>query len=422
MTATARDLLPVPSLPIETCEGMRVGEASDRRLVTILGTTQTLGWASSLYLPAILAAPMADSLEVSRPTLYAAFTLALFASAGVVPWACRQVDRRGGRSLLAASSVTFAIGLLLLATCTSPAGLVAGWLVIGLAMGAGLYEVAFSSIVRLRAGQGARAIAGVTLVAGFASTIGWPLSSLLEAQAGWRGACAAWAALHLCVGLPLHLCLPRRVPHVAAANPGSRENAHPGAPDHDPHGRRMLVLLAFVFAVTWFIASAMAAHLPGLLEAAGATPAAAVALAALFGPAQVVARLLEYGLIGRVSPLASARVAALGHPLGGVALLIAGMPVAAMFVLAHGAGNGVLTIAKGTLPLALFGPVGYGHRQGWIAMPARIAQGVAPLLFGLAFDRWGAAALWLTVLLGAAAAVALACVRPLSGAGRVPRD
>jgi hypothetical protein len=184
----------------------------------------------------------------------------------------------------------------------------------------------------------------------------------------------------------------------------------------------MLVLLAFVFAVTWFIASAMAAHLPGLLEAAGATPAAAVALAALFGPAQVVARLLEYGLIGRVSPLASARVAALGHPLGGVALLIAGMPVAAMFVLAHGAGNGVLTIAKGTLPLALFGPVGYGHRQGWIAMPARIAQGVAPLLFGLAFDRWGAAALWLTVLLGAAAAVALACVRPLSGAGRVPRD
>lgn len=152
-------------------------------------------------------------------------------------------------------------------------------------------------------------------------------------------------------------------------------------------------LLAFVFAATWFTSTAMAAHLPRLLQASGATLAVAVGVSALVGPAQVVGRILEFGFLRRVSPLLSARIAALAHPAGVATLLLAGAPAVAIFAVLHGAGNGILTIAKGTLPLVLFGPRGYGARQGLLMVPARMAQAVAPLAFGLCLDRWGTGAL-----------------------------
>jgi hypothetical protein len=174
-----------------------------------------------------------------------------------------------------------------------------------------------------------------------------------------------------------------------------------------PRIRLAAGLLAFVFAATWFISTAMAAHLPRLLQAGGATLGVAVAVGALVGPAQVAGRLLEFGFLRRIHPLLSARMAALAHPVGAAALLMAGAPVAALFGILHGAGNGILTIAKGTLPLVLFGPHGYGARQGLLMVPARIAQAFAPLAFGLCLDRWGAGALWLTAVLGLAAFGAL---------------
>jgi hypothetical protein len=167
------------------------------------------------------------------------------------------------------------------------------------------------------------------------------------------------------------------------------------------------VLLAFVFAATWFISTAMAAHLPRLLQAGGATLAAAVAAGALVGPAQVGARMLEYGVLRRLHPLLSARLATLMHPLGALVLTLLGAPAAAAFTILHGAGNGILTIAKGTLPLVLFGPHGYGERQGVLMVPARVAQAFAPWLFGLCLDRWGAGALGLSASLGFAAFAAL---------------
>jgi hypothetical protein len=172
-----------------------------------------------------------------------------------------------------------------------------------------------------------------------------------------------------------------------------------------------LALLAFVFAATWFVSTAMATHLPALLQAAGASLAAAVAAGALVGPAQVGGRLLEFGVLRRVHPLLSARLAALGHPAGVLALLLAGPAAAPLFALLHGAGNGILTIAKGTLPLALFGPQGYGARQGWLVMPARVLQALAPFLYGLAIGAWGAGALWLSAALSLAAFGALLLLR-----------
>ncbi|HEX3992065.1 MAG TPA: MFS transporter, partial [Acetobacteraceae bacterium] len=181
--------------------------------------------------------------------------------------------------------------------------------------------------------------------------------------------------------LPMNrLLVPKAAPHAAELT-----TAH-DAPGGVPW---TMVILAGVFGATWFVSTAMASHLPRLLEALGVTPALAIAGASLVGPAQVGARLVEFGLLRRLSPMISARLATGLHPLG--AMLLAGFgPVAAIpFVLLHGAGNGMLTIARGTLPLTLFGPAAYGLRTGILSAPARILQGGAPLLFGFVLDNGG---------------------------------
>ena len=388
------------------------------RPVALLGLAQTLSWASSFYLPAVLAHPMAADLGLAPPMVYLAFSAALVVSAAVGPAAGRAIDRHGGRPVLLASNGVFALGLVLLALAEGPLGLFAAWAVLGLAMGSGLYEAAFATLVRLY-GQGARnPITGITLIAGFASTVGWPLSAWMAARYGWRGACLGWATLHLLVGLPLHLLLPRpgTVPvDATAATPTPPAPATvpttAAAPATSTMHPWLIGLLSVFFAVSMFIGTAMATHLPQLLQTVGVPLAVAIGVGALVGPAQVAGRLLEFGFLRRVHPLLSARLSTLAHPLGMAALLLLGAPAAALFALLHGAGNGILTIAKGTLPLALFGAQGYGARQGWLMMPARVAQAGAPFLFGLALDGWGRGALWLSAALGMVAFAALMAVR-----------
>jgi len=381
--------------------------------VVRLGTAQTLAWASSYYLPALLAQPMARDLGVDTATVFAAFSLALVVSALLGPLAGHAIDRHGGRPVLMTTNLLFATGLGALALAQGPWGLFAAWAIMGVAMGSGLYEAAFAALVRLY-GQGARgAITGITLLAGFASTVGWPLSAWMEDAFGWRGACLGWAALHLLLGLPLNAWLPRApVEALPAAAAQADTVASPAPP---PPGTALL--LSFVFAVTWFTSTAMAAHLPRLLQASGMPLQTAVAVAALVGPAQVVARLLEFGLLRRMHPLASARLAALAHPVGALLLGVAGSAGGMAFTLLHGAGNGILTIAKGTLPLVLFGPLGYGLRQGLLMVPARVAQAGAPVLFGLLLDGLGTAAVAVTALLGLAALGALWVLRPAREVG-----
>jgi len=374
--------------------------------VLALGSAQTLAWGSSYYLPAVLATPIARDIGVAPATVFAAFSVALLVSAALGPHAGRAIDRWGGRYVLAGTNLVFAIGLAALSLVQGPWGLFLAWAVLGIGMGSGLYEAAFAALVRLY-GTGSRgAITGITLIAGFASTVGWPLSALLEAHVGWRGACLGWAALHLVVGIPLNLSLPRAgPPPVAPAPPAG------SAPPSRRATQRAAVLLAVAFAATWFISTAMAAHLPRLLQASGVTLAVAVGIGALIGPAQVAGRLLEFGWLRRVHPMLSARLAALLHPVGALVLGVFGAPAAAVFAVLHGAGNGILTIAKGTLPLVLFGPAGYGHRQGWLMVPARIAQALAPWLFGLLLDRWGAQALWVSASIGLLAFASLWLLR-----------
>jgi predicted MFS family arabinose efflux permease len=371
--------------------------------VAALGSAQTLAWASSYYLPAMLAAPMARDLGVSTPTVFAAFSAALIVAALLGPRAGAAIDRWGGRPVLMGTNGVFALGLAGLGLAQGPWSLFAAWLVLGIGMGSGLYEAAFAALVRLYGKDSRNTITGITLVAGFASTVGWPLSSFLEAQVGWRAACFTWAALHLLLGLPLNALLPR----APALEPAASYPVPPPTSSASNDSLRETLVLSFVFAATWFISTAMAAHLPRVLQAAGASLAVAVFVGALIGPAQVGARLLEFGLLRKVHPLLSARLAAAMHPLGVAILLAVGAPAAAVFGILHGAGNGILTIAKGTLPLVIFGPQGYGHRQGLLMVPARIAQALSPWLFGVALERWGSGALVVSASIGVLALLAL---------------
>ena len=407
------------------------GDSAPRwRAVTALGTAQTLSWASTYYLPGVLATPMARELGVAVPTVHLAFSLALIVSALVGPAAGRAIDRHGGRPVLLGTNVLFALALTALAFAQGPVGLFAAWVLIGLGMGSGLYEAAFASLVRLYGHESRNAITGITLIAGFASTVGWPLSAWMETQWGWRGACLGWAALHLVLGMPLNLIVPKayRAAALPSPHPEAVAPVPSPAPDADtaasaaiagtaestsraPGELRTAVLLSAVFALVWFISTAMATHLPALLQASGATLATAVAVGALVGPAQVAGRLLEFGLLRRIHPLLSARLAGLAHPVGVLVLMAVGGPGAAAFALLHGAGNGIMTIAKGTLPLVLFGPLGYGARQGWMMMPARVAQALAPVLFGVALQHWGVQAMWISAALGLMAFAALMAIR-----------
>ncbi|WP_242679038.1 MFS transporter [Rhodobacter calidifons] len=363
----------------------------------------TISWASSYYIPAVLAVPMAEDFGLSPVWVFGAFSMAMVISALVGPWAGARIDGAGGRGVLMLSNLVFAAGLCLMAAAPTPWVLFAGWAVIGLGMGIGLYEAGFATLAGIYGPEARGPITGITLIAGFASTVGWPLSGLMLATWGWREACIGWALIHLALALPLNASLPR----------GSRTTPSPtaAAENGPPPSRLALSLLAFVFAASWFNATAMAAHLPGLLREAGAGSAMALAAGALIGPAQVAARVLEFGLLRRFHPLASARLAAAAHPVAALCLVSFGGPAACAFALLHGAGNGILTIAKGTLPLTLFGSAGYGARLGWLNAPARILQAAAPLAFGAALAAWGLHAIWLTAGVGIMATVALLVLR-----------
>jgi MFS family permease len=350
-------------------------------VVGALGAAQTLAWGSSYYLPAILADPIASDLHLSRTAVFGAFSGSLLLAAVLGPAVGRVIDAHGGRGVLALSNLVLAAGLVLLALTQGIVSLAAAWAVLGVGMAMGLYDPAFATLAGLY-GRAARGpITGITLIAGFASTVGWPLSALLDAHFGWRGASLFWAALHLLVGLPLNrLLIPRAPPPI-------RTIETEGIAGPAPRGA--MALLAFVFAATWFVTGAMAAHLPRLLEIAGANATVAIAAAALVGPAQVGARLVEFGVLRQVHPVVSARLATALHPIGAVVLVAIGPAAITAFTILHGAGNGLLTIAKGTLPLAIFGPVGYGLRSGVLGAPARAAQAAAPLIFALLLDRIG---------------------------------
>ncbi len=387
------------------------------RTVTVVGAAQVISHAGAYYLPAVMAVPASLELSISSATVYAGLSLALAVSGLAGPTAGKLVDRFGGRPVLIASNLLLAAGLSLLALAQGLGLLLLAYAVLGLGMATGMFEVAFAAIVRIFGKKSHNALVGVTMVAGFASVAGWTISVFVEARYGWRGACWFWAAMNVLVALPLNMLIPQASDSADPAAPAESniQTAQPSTAVHDPKREKYItVLLAFVFASSGFISMGMMSHLPRLLEGVGVPLLVAFSIGALVGPAQITGRILDFAFLRRLHPLIGTRIAALAHPLGIAALVVLGAPFAVLFVILHGLGNGILIIAKGTLPLALFGPQGFGRRQGWLTMPAKFAQAIAPFTFGIALTQWGTGVLWLTFGLAMCsfAALCLIAIKP----------
>ncbi len=389
------------------------------RTVTVVGAAQVISHAGAYYLPAVMAVPASLELSISSATVYAGLSLALAVSGFAGPTAGKLVDRFGGRPVLIASNLLLAAGLSMLALAQGLGLLLLAYAVLGLGMATGMFEVAFAAIVRIFGKKSHNALVGVTMVAGFASVAGWTISVFVEARYGWRGVCWFWAATNVLVALPLNMLIPRASDSTEPATAGERSNqtAQPSTVVPDPKREKYItVLLAFVFASSGFISMGMMSHLPRLLEGVGVPLLVAFSIGALVGPAQITGRILDFTFLRRLHPLIGTRIAALAHPLGIAALVVLGAPFAALFVILHGLGNGILIIARGTLPLALFGPQGFGRRQGWLTMPAKFAQAIAPFTFGLALTQWGTGVLWLTFGLAMCSFAALCLITIRSSA------
>jgi len=382
------------------------GMRGRRTIITVLGLTQIMAWGSSYYLPAVIAPAVARDTGWPLAWVVGGLSLGLLVAGLISPRVGSSIERHGGRNVLAFSALCIGAGQIGLASAPSLAVYIGAWLVIGLGMGAGLYDAAFATLGRLY-GSGARsAITTLTLFGGFASTVCWPISALLLSAIGWRGACLTYAAVQLLIALPLYLTLlPRTVPQRSAVSETARNAAaaqpvNPSVP--------VMALLATTITLAAVISSTLSVHLLSILQAGGLALAAAVALGALVGPSQVTARAVEM-MIARYHHPIWTKLASASFVAIGVLALWAGMPAVPVALGFYGAGIGLESIARGTLPLALFGPSGYAKLMGRLAMPSLIAQAAAPSM-GALLMQWTGARGTLAVL-GALALlnVVLAC-------------
>lgn len=359
---------------------------------------QILAFGSTYYLLTVLARPIVADTGWSYGTVIGGVSLGMLVAGLVSTRVGRRIERLGGRPVLAMGSLLMAAGLALMGAAPRVEVYLLAWAVVGIGMGAGLYDAIFATFGRLYGTDARGAITAVTLWGGFASTVCWPLSALLVESLGWRETCLVYAGLHLCLALPLTLfAVPREVPRVAANIPPAA-----GAGAAPAQGRSVFVLLALVVTIAAVIAAVISVHLIAILQAGGMTLAAAVGLGALIGPSQVGARMLEALIGARFHPIWSL-VAAAVLIAAGVVLLRFGPGLAAAALIGYAAGNGILSIARGAVPLALFGAEGYATLMGRLATPALIAQALAPSAGALLMEHAGAQA-----TLGALALLALA--------------
>ncbi|MFT0849511.1 MFS transporter [Achromobacter sp. F4_2707] len=360
------------------------------RLVGILGLTQILAWGTTFYLPAVLAAPIAQDSGWPLSAVVAGLSWGFLVAGVCAPRAGRLIDRFGGRPVLASSSLLLATGLSLMGAAPNITVYFFAWTVLGLAMAGGLYDAAFSTLGRLFGEDSRTAMTGVTLLGGFASTVAWPAITALEVWLGWRGTCLVLAGVHLTVGLPLYLLvIPREAQRSVTDEPMLPADRHPATVTATAQARLIFVLVAVLFTLQSSVMSSVSVLLLDTLAQLGFAASVALAVGMMIGPSQVAARLLELSVLGKLHPTWSARGAVFLFFLG-LALLIPAHPVLAFIAMAlYGAGNGLITIVRGTLPLALFGSHGYGTRMGLLARPMLIAQAIAPLGMAMVLSEFG---------------------------------
>lgn len=366
------------------------------QVITAIGVTQIFAWGSSYYLPAVLAAPIAADTGWPLTWVVAGLSLGLLIAGLISPRIGRSIAGWGGRPVLAASSIFLATGQITLAMAHSLPVYIAGWIFMGVGMGAGLYDPAFATLGRLY-GQGARsAITTVTLFGGFASTICWPLTAFLEAHWGWRVSCLVYAAIQLGVALPTYLLALPRVSRQDTPAPNTTA-VIAAAPTAVAPGAGLFILLATVITLSSVISSALSVHLLTILQARGISLAEAVGYGTLVGPAQVAARSVEM-LIARYHHAIWTKLVSTSLVALGLAVFLFGGATLPIALLLYGAGIGLESIARGTVPLAIYGAERYPAVMGRIAMPSLIAQAATPSAAALMLQWSGATGVLWTFL------------------------
>ena len=361
--------------------------------VCALGIAQITAWGTSYYCLGVLAEPIARDTGWSGGMVYAGFTVALLAMAAVSTWVGRLIDRRGARGVMAIGTIATSAGLLALSFARSEAAWLAAWAFLGAAMRLSLYDAAFTAIVQVAPSRGRLAISLLTLFGAFASTVFWPLGHYLNEALGWRQTLAAFAAINLAVCLPLNwFGLARREAAGLAVPPAEHERAAREGPPLAAGARApAIALFALVMSLNGFVFGVSTVQLVPLLEAAGLATAAAVWVASLKGFAQFGGRVAEIFFGSRLRALSVGRIAIAVLPASFALLLLSGGGFAAVlaFTLLMGASQGVVTIVRGAVPLALFGAQGYGAVLGLIAAPVVVVNAAAPALFAMIVERWG---------------------------------
>lgn len=345
-------------------------------VICALGIVQIFAWGGSFYLLTVVAAPILTDTGWPLPWIIGSLSVGLLVSGIVSPRVGNTIDRRGGRFVLAVSSPLLAAGLVVAGLAPTLPVFIAGWVIIGLGMGAGLYDAAFATLGQIYRERARSAITGLTLWAGFSSTISWPLSAWFAAHLGWRGVFFAYAAIQLLVCLPLVLTMiPRHLPR--AELPGEVKAGTTF--ELSPHERRLFLIVSCVFVMAGTSFSILTIHLLTLLQTHGVSLENAVLLGTLIGPAQVLGRIVEMSNRGRHHPLWTLTFAVVLIAVG-MTLLATGFAVLGIAIVLYGAGNGVFSIARGTVPLVLFGPDRYAQVMGRLARPTLLAQALAPML------------------------------------------
>jgi len=354
-------------------------------VIAVLGIGQILVWGASYYLPTVLAKPVADDTGWPMTWVIGALSLGLLVSGLVSPRVGHLIERHGGRPVLAASAILLAIGLLIQALAPNIPVFVLAWLVIGVAMGAGLYDPAFSTLTRLYGDQARTAITSLTLWGGFASTVCWPLTAALVEQVGWRGASLAYVGIMLLLVLPLYWF---GLPVEPATTRTAAKPAAPVTARARRENRIFLLILAGSFTLASIVMTVVAVHLIALLQDRGFSLAAAVSLGMLIGPSQVGARVLEAAFGRKVHPIWSLLICTIAVAVG-LATLLGSVELVALGLILYGGGNGLRSIARGTVPLAMFGREGYAVLMGWIALPVLVAQAISPTIGDLMIEALG---------------------------------
>jgi len=376
------------------------------RAVSVLGLTQILAWGALFYPPVLTVPLMAADHGWSRSFAMAGFSLGLFVGGLCARYVGGAIDRYGGHVVMPIGSLIGAAGLTGLVWTPGVANYFAAWITIGVAMAASLYDPAFATLGRIFGSAARSPITVLTLAGGFASTVSWPATQFLIDKVGWRGTYLVYAALLVGLAAPLHaFALPRE--HASATVRGATNDRAAKIPA-PAHGLTFL-LVATGFAAYAFVPSALSAQLLAIFQRFGLSAATVVAIGMLFGPSQVVARICELSFARRLDPIWTARFAV--GLLVSAFVLLAVLPfsatVAAMFAVVFGIANGLLTIARGTVPLALFGASGYGRLMGRIGGPYLVVQALAPVVLTYVADRVSDAAG--LGLVAAFALVALSC-------------